>query len=150
MAQQPDSSLTVLVVDDDDDVRSIATVIVAELGFRVLDAASGAAALDILRGGERVDVLLTDVAMPKMGGSELAFLAKELRPNLMVVYSSAYVHLSENDPALRYGPLIEKPWTRDRLGKVLEALLASHGADTAAAHPSSPTGIKLPPDASSC
>lgn len=148
MAQQLGKGLTVLVVDDDDDVRAITAVIVRELGFQVLEANGGSAALEILRGTEPVDLLFTDVAMPGMGGPELAFLAKQLRPNLNVVYASAYVHMSERDPSLRFGPLIEKPWTRDRLVTVLEALFAS--PDDTMAPASSLADTTRRPDQSGC
>lgn len=141
---------TVLVVDDDDDVRVIAAVVVAELGCRVLEANSGAAALEILHGSEAVDVLLTDVAMPRMGGAELALLAKQARPNLKVVYTSAYVHMSEKDPSLRFGPLIEKPWMREQLAKVLEALFASPVPTGPVAQAALPTDTKLALDPLTC
>ncbi|HUA54734.1 MAG TPA: response regulator [Candidatus Sulfotelmatobacter sp.] len=114
---------TILVVDDDADVLSISAVIVEELGYRVIEANGGAQALEILRSPEPVDLLLTDLAMPDVSGQELAHIAKGLRPALKVLYTSAYVRLSDKDPALRYGPMIEKPWLHERLRTVLEQLM---------------------------
>jgi len=114
---------TVLVVDDDEAVRQVAAVILGELGFQVFEASNAEDALVILRAPNPVQLLLTDLAMPGVGGVELAHLARRLRPDLKVLYTSAYVRMSESSPALRYGPLIEKPWMLEQLKAVIEKLL---------------------------
>jgi CheY-like chemotaxis protein len=120
---QPLSDATVLVVDDDDDVRAVAVAILRELGYDVIEASGGAPALDLLRRGERVDLLFTDLAMPGINGIELAHRAVSLRPALKVLYTSAYVRAADSDPALRHGPVIEKPWVLGDLREVLATLL---------------------------
>jgi CheY-like chemotaxis protein len=114
---------TVLVVDDDEAVRQVAAAILGELGFHVFEASNAEDALSILRGPIRIQLLLTDLAMPGVGGIELAHLARRLRPDLKVLYTSAYVRMTESNPALRYGPLIEKPWMLEQLKAVIEKLL---------------------------
>ena len=116
-------ALTVLLVDDDKLVRPVAAAIVAELGYRVIEAADGVAALEILRGPYPVDVLMTDLAMPRMGGMELALLAQSIRPNLPVLYTSAYFRDAEGHPGLRYGRFLQKPWRLGELKVALDALL---------------------------
>lgn len=123
MAMSDGLSRTVLLVDDDADVRQVAAVILGELGLRAIEAACAEDAMEILRAGEPVDLLMTDLAMPGIGGMELAHLAKRLRPELLVLYTSAYVRTSDQSRALRYGPLIEKPWMLQQLRDVVERLL---------------------------
>lgn len=82
--------MTVLTVDDDEDLRTLAADVLGGAGFRVLTAASGEAALDLLEGDEPIDVLFTDVVMPGLSGMELARRAKRLRPSLRILLASGY------------------------------------------------------------
>jgi CheY-like chemotaxis protein len=116
---------TVLVVDDADDVRTITAQIVGMLNFWVIEANGAEAALKILRGPIKVDLLFTDIAMPGLSGLELAHLAKQLRPDLKVLYTSANFFAGVNNPALQYGPLISKPWTLAQLRDVIETLMGT-------------------------
>jgi len=119
---EPDAGRrTVLVVDDDDEVRAIAVQIVRTLDFRVIEANGGEAALEILRGPTQVDLLFTDIVMPNLSGLELALLAKQVRPDLKVIYTSAYAFGGAESPALRYGPLIPKPWKLRQLRDLIGA-----------------------------
>jgi CheY-like chemotaxis protein len=113
----------VLVVDDDTDVRQVAAAILAEMGFQVIEADGGETAMAILQGPAKIDLLMTDLAMPGINGMELAHLARRLRPDLKVLYTSAYVRMDDDNPALRYGPLIEKPWMLTQLRAVIEKLM---------------------------
>src|SRR4051794_6670485 len=114
---------TVLLVDDDAEVRRGAAVVLGELDFRGIEGGGAETAMTVLRGPDRVDLLMTDLAMPGIGGMELAHLAKRVQPDLRVLYTSAYVRTSEQNPALRHGPLIEKPWMLQQLREVIEKLL---------------------------
>jgi signal transduction histidine kinase/CheY-like chemotaxis protein/uncharacterized protein (UPF0297 family) len=80
----------VLVVDDEDRVRQLAVDALRELGYIVLQAPGGEAALALLEGQPRVDLLLTDVLMPGMRGSELAAQVEALRPEIKLLYMSGY------------------------------------------------------------
>jgi CheY-like chemotaxis protein len=82
--------MTVLVVDDDTDVRHVVAEFLESCGFRVLTAAGGADALDMLADGARVGVLVSDVRMPDMSGIELAERAKQVQPALRIVLTSGY------------------------------------------------------------
>lgn len=114
---------TVLVVDDEDGVRTIAAEIVRTLGFWVIEANGAEAALKILRGPIKIDLLFTDLAMPGLSGFELAHLAKQLRPDLKVLYTTAHFHGGADHPALQYGPLIAKPWKLAQLREVMNTLM---------------------------
>ena len=116
----------VLVVEDDPAVRAFAEAALAQLGYRVQTASSGAEALAVLEGGAEFDLLFTDVVMPGgMSGRELAGAATELRPRLKVLYTSGYtenavVHHGRLDPDVQ---LLSKPYRRDELARRVRRVL---------------------------
>jgi PAS domain S-box-containing protein len=117
---------TVLVVEDDHDVRAFSVAVLLELGYRVLEAPDGPAALRLLESGQRVDVLFTDVVLPGgMTGRDLADAVLPTRPGLKVLYTSGYsrnaiVHQGRLDAGVQ---LIGKPFTAADLASRLRALL---------------------------
>jgi DNA-binding response OmpR family regulator len=117
---------TILVVEDDDDVRAYTVEILRELGYRVLEAHDGPAALRLIeRADVPIDLLFTDVVMPGMSGRELSDAARAIRPHLRVLYTSGYtrnaiVHGGRLDPGVQ---IIAKPFTFDALAaKVREVI----------------------------
>jgi signal transduction histidine kinase/CheY-like chemotaxis protein len=117
---------TILVVEDDDDVRAYTVEILRELGYRVLEAHDGPAALRLIeRSDVAIDLLFTDVVMPSMSGRELSDQAHTIRPHLKVLYTSGYtrnaiVHGGRLDPGVQ---IVAKPFTYDALAaKVREVL----------------------------
>jgi signal transduction histidine kinase/CheY-like chemotaxis protein len=120
-----DQNHTVLVVEDDDGVRQFAVNALRELGFAVVEADSGQAALQRLAEHPRVSVLLTDVVMPSMDGRRLAEAALATRADLHVLYMTGYtrnaiVHNGVLDAGAR---LLTKPFTIDELERELRAIL---------------------------
>lgn len=118
-------SETVLVVEDEDAVRSLVRQVLEECGYGVLEARSGEEALALLSADEPpVDILVSDVVMPQMGGPELARLVAARRPLVKVLFISGY---SEHDRvATRLGradALLHKPFTPDELARRVRALL---------------------------
>jgi CheY-like chemotaxis protein len=107
----------VLVVDDDDDVRTLAVLLFEELGFTVRAAASGAEALALLEAEPGIVVLFSDVRMPGMNGVELAREARRRRPALRVVLTSAYV----GGTTIRDVDFLPKPYRMGDLERTLEA-----------------------------
>jgi signal transduction histidine kinase/CheY-like chemotaxis protein len=118
---------TVLVVDDDRDVREVTVACLESVGYRVLAAEGGRAALDIVGGNTPVDLLLLDIAMPEMNGPEAARAIVSKRPGLPIIYMTGYVgstQLSSNEQQR----LVKKPFTVVELtGKVEEALSTAQG-----------------------
>jgi two-component system, cell cycle sensor histidine kinase and response regulator CckA len=113
----------ILVVDDEDAIRELARRILTREGYEVIAASGGEEALTLLADrDEQVDLLLTDVIMPRMSGKELAERFASLRAGARVLYMSGYtdrlIGLDEVDA------LIEKPFNRDGLldavGRALE------------------------------
>jgi CheY-like chemotaxis protein len=121
----------VLVVEDDDDVRSYSIECLREFGYRIIEAHDGPAALRLLeRQGASVDLLFTDVVMPGMSGKELADLARTSHPQLKILYTSGYtrnaiVHGGRLDAGVE---MIAKPFTVAALAqKVRDVLDAGCG-----------------------
>jgi PAS domain S-box-containing protein len=113
----------VLVVEDDDMVRSYVERLLARLNYRVLSAANGAAALELLRQDHSVDVLFTDVVMPGMMGPQLAAEARRLIPDLKVLYTSGFTEAGRTREELGNDELLSKPYQRHELAAKLRAVL---------------------------
>ena len=84
----------ILLVDDDNAVRETTAGMLRDLGFQVLQAGSGGAALDLLDRGGRIDLMLADFAMPGMTGAEVARAAVAKRPGLPVLFVTGYADLA--------------------------------------------------------
>jgi PAS domain S-box-containing protein len=113
---------TILVVDDDPGVREVAVSSLESFGYRLLAAENGLAALDILKGTERVDLLLVDMAMPGMNGVEVIRRARERHPGLRALLVSGYADIAAFSPA-EGDPVLQKPYRLAQLAdSVAEAL----------------------------
>ena len=112
----PSLSGTILLVEDEASVRGLARRILAQKGYRVLEASDGAIALRVAAGhvGE-IDLVLTDVAMPVLGGRGLVEELRELSPGMRVLFMSGYpreeVFPDKNDQT----PYLQKPFTTETL-----------------------------------
>ena len=117
---------SILLVEDEDQVRNLTRVMLKREGYRVLEAASGDEALALIGNRrERIDLLLTDIVMPRMRGTELAKEARALRPKLKVLYMSGYTDTSVvSRGAIEPGaPFIQKPFSAlDLYEKVRQCL----------------------------
>jgi signal transduction histidine kinase/ActR/RegA family two-component response regulator len=116
---------TVLIVEDEERVRELASEFVQSAGYTVLSARDGTEALAMAeKSDEPIHLLLTDVVMPKMRGPELAKRLKGLRTSLRIVYMSGYLEYNRgNEDFLADGFFLQKPFSRDTLvHKVSEAL----------------------------
>jgi PAS domain S-box-containing protein len=116
----------VLLVEDNDQVRSFAQTLLAELACKVLTASCGEEALEILA-REPVDLLFTDVVMPGMSGIELAGRAQQLYPDLPVLLASGYSAELVRGEAAHYRR-ISKPYGLNEVGKALAELAARKAA----------------------
>ena len=116
---------TILLAEDDEAVRKLAALVLREHGFTVVEARNGSEALRFCReSGRVIDLLLTDVLMPDLNGTELVALVEPIRPGLKVLYMSGYA----DGPVLedlrrRDGVLLLKPFTPEvMLRRVREIL----------------------------
>jgi signal transduction histidine kinase/CheY-like chemotaxis protein len=122
----PQGVETILLVEDEEAVRKLAKTMLDRLGYQVLVADSGAEAVRIWEDRHgRVDVLLTDVIMPQMSGGDLAYILREKRAGLKVLFMSGYTDdmLAGHGVLAGETQLIQKPFTADALGKKIRDVL---------------------------
>jgi CheY-like chemotaxis protein len=117
---------TILLVEDEDVVRSLLQETLEGCGYDVLPASDGQAALAICESSsKKIDLLITDVVMPQMGGRELAERLAELLPDLPVLFISGYT----DDALVRESVLdvdfnfIQKPFTLENISRKVRTLL---------------------------
>jgi len=119
---------TVLVVEDDEEVRATVVEILGDLGYRVLKAPDAASGLAIVESGIPIDMLFTDVVMPgTLKSPELARKARERIPGIAVLFTSGYtensiVHGGRLDAGVE---LLSKPYTREALARKFRHVLAN-------------------------
>jgi len=115
----------VLVVDDDPDVLLVASTLLSAQGYTVLEASSGEEAMRVMRAHPEVAILFTDIVMPgEVDGFELAHQAKQLRPSLLVIYTSGYIEqIPWGEKGVGYGPLLSKPWRREQLLELVRSVV---------------------------
>jgi PAS domain S-box-containing protein len=118
---------TVLLVEDEPLVRELAVVVLRDLGYEVLEAGNGLTALALVRNhkGNPIQLVITDVVMPEMGGRQLAAELKQVLPNVKVLFCSGYT-----EDAVMHGGLLEpgmafigKPYTMTSLSSKARELL---------------------------
>ena len=121
-------SETILLVEDDDLLRELVRESLEEIGYRVLEAGSGEAALALAaQPTPPVDLLLTDVVMPQMSGREVAEQIQARQPGIKVLFMSGYM----DDAVVRHGLLtaeinfLPKPFTRSALASKVREVLDS-------------------------
>ncbi|MET0857926.1 MAG: response regulator [Telluria sp.] len=121
-------SETILVVEDDPQVRSIVVALLGDLGYQVLEAAEAQAALAIVENGVQVDLLFTDVVMPgPLRSPELARRARLAQPALEVLFTSGYTENGiVHDGRLERGvALLSKPYSREDLARKIRHQFAN-------------------------
>ena len=133
LAQRPGGNETILLVEDAEALRDLLHEILTEAGYRVIDAADAEQALHAVGSGQDpVDLVVTDVVMPRMSGSELVRRLSELRPGLRVIYMSGYT--SERigrDGVLEPGThFIQKPFNSDDVLRKVRQVLDQTATDT--------------------
>lgn len=123
---------TILLVDDDDDVRTVASETVKELGYTVTAVATAADALAQLR-MERFDLLITDVAMPGMNGVELARHVRKIDHRVPILFSSGYADVQTFGDELSDETILKKPFRIADVAARIEAALDARTAEEAVA-----------------
>jgi CheY-like chemotaxis protein len=121
----PNGDETILVVEDNPNVRKTVIRQLHDLGYKTVEVDGGARALRLVKDGLAFDLLLTDVVMP--GGITGYQLAEELRsdrPDLKVLFTSGYTDLAAaSGHSARKDPLLSKPYRKQDLGRAVRAVL---------------------------
>ncbi|MBI4425732.1 MAG: CHASE domain-containing protein [Elusimicrobia bacterium] len=120
---------TLLLVEDEAAVRDLASRVLRQSGYKVIEACAAAEAIELLRKTNRpIDLLLTDVIMPGLNGRQLAERLEEQRPGLRVMYMSGYTSgiVGEDGVLGREEPLLRKPFTPEELVARVRFAFAPH------------------------
>jgi PAS domain S-box-containing protein len=117
---------TVLVVEDEAVVRGVIMEMLADQGYRTLEAIDGPSGLRILRTRQRIDLLVTDVGLPGINGRQLADQARETRPGLKILFITGYAEsVAMSDGFLEEGmEMITKPFELDNLSRRIRAMVS--------------------------
>jgi nitrogen fixation/metabolism regulation signal transduction histidine kinase len=124
-AEMPGSE-TILLVEDEESVRELTVKILEMNGYSVIEAEDGVEALEIYKSGVyKIDLLITDVVMPRMSGRELTEKVKELNPDIRVLFSSGYSDDRDmmRDADSKTIDFINKPFTSEELSRKIRYLL---------------------------
>lgn len=119
-----DAGLVVLVVDDDEAVRHVTAGLLADLGYQVVEADSGVAALAALDRHDKIDAMVLDFAMPGMNGGELARTLRVRRPAAPILFATGY---ADAEALVDVGEemIVRKPFTQAELANKLSRTLAA-------------------------
>ncbi|AMN44070.1 response regulator [Rhodoplanes sp. Z2-YC6860] len=119
---------TILLVDDDDAVREVTASMLRDMGYVVVEAGSGGAALEVVQSGIQLELVLLDFAMPGMNGAELARQIQIKRPTLPFLFITGFVDQSELS-GVSEAFIVRKPFVDDELGTKIRTLLGKPDAD---------------------
>jgi len=132
LTSKPDAApagQTILVVDDDDEVRTITSSLLSRVGSTVLQASSGEEALQLISAGEqRFDTIVMDLRMPGIGGAETCRAIRKLNSEVFILLASGYgleddVEELVKDPRIRF---LQKPFGLSELLEELSLLTEGH------------------------
>ena len=117
--------MRVLLVEDEPSVRDFVSLLLQDLGYRVLSTDSGRAAVVLLQGGTRIDLLLTDLVMPGgVSGQQLSAIARQLLPDVRILLMSGYSGEQAAVGAAPSGlPLLRKPFNRRQFAEAVRGAL---------------------------
>jgi CheY-like chemotaxis protein len=133
------SEETILVLEDDDDVRTFSVEVLREMGYRVLEAHDGPSALRLLERQPRVDLLFSDVVLPGgLTGKQVSEQARALRPDLKILFTTGYarnaiIHHGRLDRGVH---LITKPFTLNELAAKVRDVLDAGSSESDQIKPS--------------
>ena len=113
----------ILVVDDDPDVRALAVDTLRDAGYRVLEAGDGRLAVILFEDHPDIALIVTDIIMPGLDGFKLADMTKFKRPDLKILYTTAYLNEARETIGVVHGAILRKPWRPTQLEAAVKAAL---------------------------
>jgi signal transduction histidine kinase len=119
---------SILLVDDDNAVREVTRAMLHELGYAVLEAGSGGAALDVLAREPKIDLMIVDFAMPGMNGAEVARQAQAKRPSLPILFVTGFSDRSRM-AGVDETHILAKPFVYDELASKVRFCLAGGASE---------------------
>jgi DNA-binding NtrC family response regulator len=113
----------ILVVDDDEHILKFVAQMLSAQGYQVIPAADAERAIQEFQNrAETIDLLLSDIMMPGMRGTDLARVLTQAKPDLAVVLMTGYTGTATDG-----APVLEKPFSWNQLGKIVASVLEKHG-----------------------
>jgi len=119
---------TILLVDDDPAVLMLYELMLNDLGYDVIPKPDAGSALELIRQGVPMDLVITDYQMPGMNGLEFIGVLRQILPSIPVLMLSGYCN-ADIDPGLGIGELISKPVSEKELGRSVKSALEKRSAD---------------------
>ncbi len=131
--ERNNTNKTILVVDDEAGNRLLYSEILRQLGHRVIDRADAASAMEIVRAGTEIDLVVTDYRMPDMSGLEFITALRQVLPSLPVIMVTAYASIENYFQSLNLGVFeyINKPFVKREFERIVQAALLQDGRDAA-------------------
>jgi CheY-like chemotaxis protein len=124
--RSPDDKPTVLLVDDEKQIRLLARRILEDQGYHVTEASSGLEAIELLSHGATLDLLMADLDMPELGGDEMVRRIRMTRPDLKVLYVTGHIdRLMDARPLWAGEAFLDKPFDAAGLREAVSLLI--HG-----------------------
>ena|SRR5579862_4347100 len=116
----------ILVVDDDTDVRELVATVLEDAGYQVLTAQDGSEAIELIDRTPAIDLVFTDLVMPRMDGIELGAMARARRPDIKILYATGYMDFAKSKTTDTdvHGPILGKPYRPAQLMAEITRLLA--------------------------
>lgn len=120
---RPREAPLVLVVDDDDGVRELAGTILRDAGYRVLEAETGQRAMMLFEDNADIRLIFTDIVMPGIDGFKLADMTKFRRPDVKILYATAFIDLAREKLGVVHGEILVKPYRAAQLEQLVKQTL---------------------------
>jgi CheY-like chemotaxis protein len=118
-------SHTILLVEDDAEIRELAAEALREAGHGVIEAANGGAAIQSFEQHPEIDLIFTDIVMPGIDGFKVADMAKIRRPGVRILYATGFEHMTRDFLGIVHGRILRKPYRLSDLLQAVEATLAA-------------------------
>lgn len=114
--------MSILVVDDEDDIRNLNEEVLKSNGFEVFSCGCASDALKVIK-NEKIDFVVSDVIMPKIGGVEFIQRAKKIKPDIKYLFVSGYIDTKDSDEINSIDPILYKPYTEEDLLNKIQYVL---------------------------
>jgi len=120
---------TILLVDDEEGIRDTTDEVLSNLGYKVLKAKNGEEALNTFKSHQKnIDLVITDIVMPNMGGFDLATSLQQLGTNVPIIFATGYDQMDviNHDNEMYSGVIMNKPFTFEELSQSIRAMINDH------------------------
>lgn len=135
----PAERRVVLVVEDHAGLRDIAETILLDAGYAVLSAGDGVSAFRLFERHSEIDLVFTDIKLPRIEGLMLADMAQLRRPDVRILYATAFGAAANRQPGYRYGEILAKPY---RSAELLAAVARAFATPPKAVRPAPPPFLR--------